>query len=151
MQKNTLILLRTHIIIIETYLYFKLIQRSLCTTQCHDVRSTCRQGFCNCISNTCRKLNVIGTAQPELGLFFNKKLCKVFILKGVLVEKLFCSFINPVISLQVYIYYDQYENIWRKKQNIFFPRMVSMEMAAILDFRELTKVHITSKPLLQMN
>ena len=31
-----------------------------------------------------------------------------------------------------------------------FPRLVSMEMAAILDFRALTKVHITSKPLLQM-
>ena len=32
---------------------------------------------------------------------------------GVLVEKLFCSFFNPVISL--YIYYDQYNKIWIKK------------------------------------
>ena len=35
-----------------------------------------------------------------------------------------------------------------KKKN--FPRLVSMEMAAIFDFRALTKVHLTSKPLLQM-
>ena len=35
----------------------------------------------------------------------------------MLVEKLFCSFFNPVISL--YMYYDQYEKIWRKKQNKF--------------------------------
>ena len=68
---------------------------------------------------------------------------------GVLVEKLFCSFFNPAISL--YIYYDQYEKIWRKKsKKIFFPRLVSMEMTAIFDFRALTKVHLTSKPLLQM-
>ena len=66
---------------------------------------------------------------------------------GVLVEKLFCSFFNPAISL--YIYYDQYEKIWRKKKKKF-PRLVSMEMAAIFDFRALTKVHLTSKPLLQM-
>ena len=39
--------------------------------------------------------------------------------------------------------------IWRKKR-FFFPRFVSMEMAAIFDFRELTKVHITLKRLLQM-
>ena len=58
---------------------------------------------------------------------------------GVLVEKLFCSFFNPVISLN--IYYDQYEKMWRKKKK--FPRLVSMEMAAIFDFRALTKVHIT--------
>ena len=39
---------------------------------------------------------------------------------GVLVEKLFCSFFNPVISL--YIYYDQYEKIWRKPpKKMFFP------------------------------
>ena len=44
-----------------------------------------------------------------------------------------CSFFNPVISL--YIYNDL---------------LVSMEMAAIFDFRALTKVHITSKSLLQM-
>ena len=31
-------------------------------------------------------------------------------------------------------------------ENLFFPRLVSMEMAAIFDFRALTKVHITSKP-----
>ena len=31
-----------------------------------------------------------------------------------------------------------------------FPRLVSIEMVAIFDFRPLTKVHITSKPLLQM-
>ena len=31
---------------------------------------------------------------------------------GVLVEKQFCSFFNPLISL--YIHYDQYEKIWRK-------------------------------------
>ena len=68
---------------------------------------------------------------------------------GVLVEKQFCSFFNPAISL--YIYYDQYEKILRKKsKKIFFPRLVSMEMAAIFDFRALTKVHLTSKPLLQM-
>ena len=65
-------------------------------------------------------------------------------LLGMLVEKLFFSFFNPVISL--YIYYDQYEKIWRKK----FPRLVSMEMAAIFEFRGLAEVHITSKPLLQM-
>ena len=56
---------------------------------------------------------------------------------GVLVEKLFCSFFNPVILL--YIYYDQCEKIWKKKK---FPQLVSMEMAAIFDFRALTKVHI---------
>ena len=32
---------------------------------------------------------------------------------GVLVEKLFCSFFNPAISL--YIYYDQYEKYGEKK------------------------------------
>ena len=36
-----------------------------------------------------------------------------------LVEKLFCSFFNPVISL--YIYYDQYEKIWRKNKKTCFP------------------------------
>ena len=34
--------------------------------------------------------------------------------RGVLVEKLFCSFFNPLISL--YIYYDQYEKIRREKK-----------------------------------
>ena len=42
-----------------------------------------------------------------------------FLRGGVLVEKLFCSFFNPAISL--YIYYDQYEKIWRKNQTFFFP------------------------------
>ena len=56
------------------------------------------------------------------------------------VEKLFCSFFNPLISF--YIYYDQYTKYGEKKK-IFFPRFVSMEMAAIFDFRALTKVHIT--------
>ena len=54
-----------------------------------------------------------------------------------------CSFFNPLVSL--YIYYDQYEKIWRKNKIIFFPRFVSMEMAAIFDFRALAKVHITLK------
>ena len=65
------------------------------------------------------------------------KIC--FLRGGVLVEKLFCSFFNPVISL--YIYYDQYEKILRKHTQKF-TRLVSMEMAAIFDFRALTKVHI---------
>ena len=43
------------------------------------------------------------------------------------------------------------KNMKKKQNNIFSPRLVSMEMAAIIfDFRVLTKVHITSKPLLQM-
>ena len=37
-----------------------------------------------------------------------------------------------------------------KTEIIFFLRFVSMEMVAIFDFRALTKVHITLKPLLQM-
>ena len=60
---------------------------------------------------------------------------QAIVLNIALVEKLFCSFFNPVISL--YIYYDQYEKIWREK----ILRLVSMEMAAIFDFRALTKVH----------
>ena len=67
---------------------------------------------------------------------------------GVLVEKLFCSFFNPVNSL--YIYYDQYEKYGENTKKMFFLWLVSMEMAAIFDVRALTKVHITSKPLLQM-
>ena len=63
----------------------------------------------------------------------------------MLVEKLFCSFFNPLISL--YIYYDQYEKILREKK---IPRFVYVEMVAIFDFRAHTKVHITLKPLLQM-
>ena len=46
------------------------------------------------------------------------------------------------------MYYDQYEKYGESTHN--FPRLVSMDMAAIFDFRALTKVHITSKPLLQM-
>ena len=65
---------------------------------------------------------------------------------GVLAEKLVCSFFNTVISLYIY---DQYEQILRKNKKKFFPRLVSMEMADIFDFRALTKVH-TSKPLLQL-
>ena len=68
--------------------------------------------------------------------------------EGVLIEKLFCSFLNPLISL--YIYYEHYENMKKKNQNIFSLRFVSVEMAAIFDFRALTKVHITLKPVLQM-
>ena len=37
-----------------------------------------------------------------------------------------------------------------EEKNDFFPRFVSMEMAAIFDFKALTKVHITLKRLLQM-
>ena len=37
-----------------------------------------------------------------------------------------------------------------EKKKIFSPRFVSMEMAAIFDFRAITKVHITLKRLLQM-
>ena len=66
----------------------------------------------------------------------------------MLVEKLFCSFVNPIIPLC--IYYDQYEKIWRKIKNNFSPQFVSMEIAAIFDFRALTKVRITLKPVLQM-
>ena len=57
----------------------------------------------------------------------------------MLVEKLFCSFFNPVISL--YIYHDHYEKYGEKK----FPAVGSMEMAAILNFRALTKVHYNIK------
>ena len=71
----------------------------------------------------------------------------ICIIGEVLVEKLFCSFINPLISLYIY-YMISVKKIWRKKKK--FPRFVSMEMAAIFDFRALTKVHITLKPLLQM-
>ena len=64
----------------------------------------------------------------------------------MLVEKLFCSFVNPLISSC--IYYDQYENM--EKKIIFFPKFVSMEIASIFDFRALTKVRIPLKPVLQM-
>ena len=63
----------------------------------------------------------------------------------MLVEKLFCSIFNPLISL--YIYYDQYEKYGEKKIS---PRFVPIEMAAIFDFMALTKVYITLKPVLEM-
>ena len=66
------------------------------------------------------------------------------LLRGGAGRKLFCSFFNPLISF--YIYYDQYKNMEKKK----FPRIVSMEMAAVFDYRALTKVHTTLKRLLQM-
>ena len=50
----------------------------------------------------------------------------------------------------VHLLWSVWKNIEKKSKNIFFPRLVSMEMAAIFDFRALTKVHLTSKPLLQM-
>ena len=63
-------------------------------------------------------------------------------------RKLSCSFFNRVISL--YIYYDQYEKRWRKNPNFFshgwFPR--KWRPYSILG--HLTKVHITLKPLLQI-
>ena len=69
-------------------------------------------------------------------------------LRGGAGRKTVLLIFNPLISL--YIYYDQYEKIWRNEQNNFFPRFVSMEMAAIFDVRALTEVHRTLKPLLQM-
>ena len=48
----------------------------------------------------------------------------------MLVEKLFWSFFNPVISF--YIYYDQYEKYGEIKKKKF-PRLVFMEMVAIFD------------------
>ena len=56
--------------------------------------------------------------------------------------------LDPDVAIKAY--YDQYEKIWRKNKIIVFPRFVSMEMAAIFDFRALTKLHTTLKPLLQM-
>ena len=46
--------------------------------------------------------------------------------------------------------YDQYEKIWRKSENNVCLRFVFLEMAAIFDFRSLTKIHITLKPRLRM-
>ncbi len=40
-------------------------------------------------------------------------------LRGGAGRKLFCSFFNPLISL--FIYYDQYEKIWREKKKICLP------------------------------
>ena len=57
----------------------------------------------------------------------------------MLVEKLFCSFFNPLISL--YIFYDQYEKLWRKNKNNFFPAVRFHGNGAIFDFRALIKVH----------
>ena len=51
---------------------------------------------------------------------------------GVLVEKLFCSFFNPAISL--YIYYDQYEKRLRKNNKFFFPA-VGFQNGGHFDFR----------------
>ena len=45
------------------------------------------------------------------------------LLRGVLVDKLCSSLFNPLITL--YIYYDQYEYMWGKKQNNCCPRFVS--------------------------
>ena len=64
----------------------------------------------------------------------------------MLVEKLLCSFVNPLISSC--IYYDQYGKYGEK--NNFFPKFVSMEIASIFDFRALTKVRIPLKPVFQM-
>ena len=50
----------------------------------------------------------------------------------------------------VLLLWSVWKNMEKKSQIFFFPRLVSMEMAAIFDFRALTKVHLTSKPLLQM-
>ena len=55
---------------------------------------------------------------------------------------------KTVLLISFYIYYDQYKKYG--EFFFFFPRFVSMEMAAIFDFRALTKVHITLKRLLQM-
>ena len=66
----------------------------------------------------------------------------------MLVEKLFCSFVNPLISSC--IYYDQYQSMKNMEKKINFPKFVSMEIASILDFRALTKVRITLQPVLQM-
>ena len=66
----------------------------------------------------------------------------------MLVEKLFCSFVNPLISLC--IYYGQYEKYGEKINIIVSPQFVSMEIAAIFDVRALTKECITLKPVLQM-
>ena len=38
----------------------------------------------------------------------------------------------------------------KKQKQMFSPHLLSMEMAAIFDFRALTKTHLTLKPLLQM-
>ena len=40
---------------------------------------------------------------------------------------------NPLFPIALYIYYDQYEEIWRKHQTIFFVRFVSMEVASLLN------------------
>ena len=70
------------------------------------------------------------------------------LLRGGAGRKTVLLIFNPLISF--YIYYDQYKKYGEKNKIIFSPRFVSMEMAAIFDFRALTKVHITLKRLLQM-
>ena len=50
----------------------------------------------------------------------------------------------------VHLLWSVWINMEKKSTTKKFPRLVSMEMAAIFDFRALTKVHLTSKPLLQM-
>ena len=58
----------------------------------------------------------------------------------MLVEKLFCSFSTHLFHCT--LNYDQYEKNMEKKN--VFQRFVSMEMAAIFDFRALMKVHKTA-------
>ena len=62
------------------------------------------------------------------------------ILRGGAGRKTILLIFQPTHLL--YIYYDQYEKIWRKNKIIFFPVLISMELATIFDFRAHTKVHI---------
>ena len=65
----------------------------------------------------------------------------------VLVEKKFAHFSTQSFHcIIIMISMNKYVEKTKKK----FPPLVSMEMEPIFDFRALTKVHITSKPLLQM-
>ena len=63
------------------------------------------------------------------------------------VEKILLIF-YPLISLYINFIMVGMKNYGGKNEIIFFPRLVSMEMVAIFEFRALTKVHITLKPLL---
>ena len=65
-----------------------------------------------------------------------------------LVGKLFCSFVNPRIPL--YMYYDQCEQLWWKKQNVFFSAVRFMKMATILDFIALINVGLLLKPVVRV-
>ena len=66
---------------------------------------------------------------------------------GVLVKNVLLIFQPSHLIVFIMISMKKYGEKTKQK----FPRLVSMEMAAIFDFRALTKVHIfTSKPLLQM-